>query len=401
MTTAPTPITAIALSCTLKASPAESSTDLLCQQILDALAEHDVEGTLIRVVDHDVKPGVTSDEGDGDAWPAIRQEILDADILVLGTPIWLGQPSSVCKRVLERMDAFISETDDGGRMVSMDKVAVLATVGNEDGAHAVAADTYQALIDVGFTIPPNGQAYWVGEAMGSTDYKDLDEPPEKVVADRHRRGPQRRPPGPAPPGRSVPGRRAGLADDAVAEVGHAVGDDDPDLLEGHGAGPMWSSRRTPPPRSTGATLSWISSTAPSWRSCWATSAPQAETYPSPATSRAWARAASTPSGTKRTCGLHRPSVGGSWVTTKIGASIGWPSAQPLAMSKVRRPLIMAPAPACHSSTIGRLASGGRSRSSDPTVSGPAPIQVNRAGPRRRAGWSVRHPGRRCSRRRTR
>ncbi len=175
------PITAVALSCTLKPSPAESSTDILLQQILDELATHDVEGTLIRVVDHDVKPGVSSDEGDGDAWPAIRQEVLDADILVLGTPIWMGQPSSICKRVLERMDAFISETDDGGRLISMDRVAVLATVGNEDGAHAVAAATYQALSDVGFTIPPNGQAYWVGEAMGSTDYKDLDEPPEKVV----------------------------------------------------------------------------------------------------------------------------------------------------------------------------------------------------------------------------
>jgi multimeric flavodoxin WrbA len=175
------PVTAIALSCTLKASPAESSTDVLLQQILDELATHDVEGALIRVVDHDVRPGVSSDEGDGDAWPAIRAEVLDADILVLGTPIWMGQPSSVCKRVLERMDAFISETDDGGRLISFDKVAVLATVGNEDGAHAVAAATYQALSDVGFTIPPNGQAYWVGEAMGSTDYKDLDEPPEKVV----------------------------------------------------------------------------------------------------------------------------------------------------------------------------------------------------------------------------
>ncbi len=174
-------ITAVALSCTLKPSPSESSTDLLCQQILDALGEHAVEGTLIRVVDHDVRPGVSSDEGDGDAWPALRQEVLDADILVLGTPIWMGQPSSVAKRVLERMDALIGETDDGGRMVSYDSVAVVATVGNEDGAHHVAAETYQALSDVGFTIPPNGQAYWVGEAMGSTDYQDLDEVPEKVT----------------------------------------------------------------------------------------------------------------------------------------------------------------------------------------------------------------------------
>lgn len=175
------PLTAIALSCTLKASPAESSTDLLCQQILDALADDGVEGSLIRVADHDIKPGVSSDEGDGDAWPALRQEVLDADILVLGTPIWMGQPSSVCKRVLERMDAFIGETDDGGRLVSYDSVAVVAAVGNEDGAHHVAAECYQALSDVGFTIPANGQAYWVGEAMGSTDYKDLDAPPEKVT----------------------------------------------------------------------------------------------------------------------------------------------------------------------------------------------------------------------------
>jgi predicted CoA-binding protein len=93
----------------------------------------------------------------------------------------MGQPSSVCKRVMERMDAFLSETDDQGRMVTMGKVAVVTTVGNEDGAHNVAGDVYQALVDVGFTIPPSAQAYWVGEAMGSTDYKDLDEIPEKVA----------------------------------------------------------------------------------------------------------------------------------------------------------------------------------------------------------------------------
>src|SRR6218665_3245757 len=109
-------VTALALNCTLTPSPDPSSTDLLCQQVLDALAEHDVDGALIRVVDHDVKPGVESDMGDGDDWPAIPERVLGADTLVLGTPIWMGQPSSVCKRVLERLDAFISETDDGGRM---------------------------------------------------------------------------------------------------------------------------------------------------------------------------------------------------------------------------------------------------------------------------------------------
>lgn len=175
------PLRALALSCTLKPGGEPSSTDLLCRRVLDALAGHDVEGELVRVVDHDVKPGVTSDEGDGDAWPALRRQVLDAQILVLGTPIWLGQPSSVCKRVLERMDAFLGETDDDDRMVSLDRVALVATVGNEDGAHHVAAELYQALSDVGFTVPANAQAYWVGEAMGSVDYKDLDPQPEEVA----------------------------------------------------------------------------------------------------------------------------------------------------------------------------------------------------------------------------
>ena len=71
---------------------------------------------VVRVANLDIKPGVTSDEGDGDAWPALRQQILSADVLILRTPIWLGQPSSVAKRVLERMDAFLEETDDKGRM---------------------------------------------------------------------------------------------------------------------------------------------------------------------------------------------------------------------------------------------------------------------------------------------
>ncbi len=98
----------------------------------------------------------------------------------MGTPIWLGQPSSVCKRALERMDAFLDETDDEGRMVSYGKVAAVAVVGNEDGAHHVCAELFQALNDVGFTIPANAGAYWVGEAMGSTNFVDLKKVPETV-----------------------------------------------------------------------------------------------------------------------------------------------------------------------------------------------------------------------------
>jgi hypothetical protein len=94
----------------------------------------------------------------------------------------MGQPSSVAKRILERMDAFLSETDDKGRMPATGKVALVAIVGNEDGAHHCHAECFQALNDVGFTIPANGGVYWVGEAMGSVNYVDLPEIPEAVDA---------------------------------------------------------------------------------------------------------------------------------------------------------------------------------------------------------------------------
>lgn len=175
-------LNAIALNCTLKAdAQAPSSTDAMIAVLRDAFARHDVVLTeTIRVAAHGIKPGVTSNEGEGDAWPALREKILDHDILIFGGPIWMGQVSSVGKRVLERMDAFLSETDDQGRMPSFSKVAVAAIVGNEDGAHFSSAQLFQALNDVGYTIPAVAACYWVGEAMGSTDFKDLDTVPDKV-----------------------------------------------------------------------------------------------------------------------------------------------------------------------------------------------------------------------------
>ena len=172
---------ALAINCTLKASPEESSCARMLGLIADALHEHGVATTTIRAVDLDIAPGVTSDEGDGDEWPGVREQILAAEIFVLGTPVWLGNPSSICRRVLERLDAFLGETDEEGRMISTDRVGVAATVGNEDGAHNVSAQVFQALSDVGFTIPAGGHAYWVGEAMGSVDFKDLTEVPDKVT----------------------------------------------------------------------------------------------------------------------------------------------------------------------------------------------------------------------------
>lgn len=175
------PLTAIALNCSLKPE-GESSTDVMLGLLKDALATHAVTLTeTIRIVAHDVKPGVSSDEGDGDAWPAIRAKILAADILIFGGPVWMGQIGSVAKRVLERMDAFLGETDDAGRMPSFGKVAVAAIVGNEDGAHFSTAQLFQSLNDTGWTIPATGAVYWVGEAYGKVDFKDLDAVPDSVT----------------------------------------------------------------------------------------------------------------------------------------------------------------------------------------------------------------------------
>ena len=176
-------LTALPLNCTLKADPGQkSSTDAMIEVLREPLTKAGVQvSETIRVAALNIKPGVTSDEGEGDDWPALRERILRHDILIFGGPIWLGQVGSVAKRVLERMDAFLDETDDQGRMPSYGKVAVAAIVGNEDGAHMSTSQIFQALNDVGWTIPAVAACYWVGEAMGSTDFKDLLKTPAKVT----------------------------------------------------------------------------------------------------------------------------------------------------------------------------------------------------------------------------
>ncbi|MDQ2878455.1 MAG: NAD(P)H-dependent oxidoreductase [Pseudomonadota bacterium] len=177
------PLKAIAINCTLKADPAKtSSTDAMIAVLEKHFAEVDVAVTeTVRVAALDIKPGVTSDEGDGDEWPALRAKILAHDILIFGGPVWMGQIGSVAKRVLERMDAFFDEADDKGRLPSYGKVAVAAIVGNEDGAHFSTAMLFQSLNDTGWTIPAVGAVYWVGEAYGAIDFKDLKVTPDKVT----------------------------------------------------------------------------------------------------------------------------------------------------------------------------------------------------------------------------
>ena len=97
----PASLKAFGLNCSLKPGSEPSSTEALMQQLFQELARHDVEGEIVRAADHDIRPGVSNDEGKGDAWPGLLQKVLDADIFVLGTPIWMGHPSSHAQRVLE------------------------------------------------------------------------------------------------------------------------------------------------------------------------------------------------------------------------------------------------------------------------------------------------------------
>jgi multimeric flavodoxin WrbA len=176
-------LSALALVCTLKPSPAPSSSDLLAGQLLAELERHGVTTSTVRVIDHDVKHSVEADAGDGDAWPAIREQIHAADILVLATPIWNGQPSSVAAKVYERLNAELSDTDDQGRTPLYGKVAAVVVVGNEDGSYHVAGITHQVLTDMGATVPAQPIVYWHGPTGGSADYLDLDEVPGNVQKD--------------------------------------------------------------------------------------------------------------------------------------------------------------------------------------------------------------------------
>ena len=171
---------ALALVCSLKPSPAKSSSQLIAEQVLSQLGELGGHRQIVRGVDLDVRPGGEADMGDGDEWPEIRRMVAEADILLLATPTWMGHMSSVAQRVLERLDAELSDTDAEGRPGLFGKVAIAAVVGNEDGAHKIIADLFQALNDVGFSVPAQGATYWNGEAMNPVDYNDLDATPEAV-----------------------------------------------------------------------------------------------------------------------------------------------------------------------------------------------------------------------------
>ncbi|TDD66425.1 flavodoxin family protein [Jiangella aurantiaca] len=163
---------AVLLNCTLKPSPQPSNTGALADVVAGSLRDDGVEVTAFRLADLKIPPGVQTDMGDGDDWPRVHEAILAAEILVVASPTWVGRPSSLAQRALERMDAMISETGDDGRPVAFDKVAGVVVTGNEDGAHHVISELCGGMVDIGFTIPAQAWTYWhLGPGPGP-DYLD-------------------------------------------------------------------------------------------------------------------------------------------------------------------------------------------------------------------------------------
>ena len=130
---------------------------------------------MFRLADLEIPPGVESDMGDGDEWPRVRESIVSSEILIVATPTWIGQPSSISKLALERMDAMLSETDDEERPIAFNRVAGVVVTGNEDGAHHVISEISGALVDIGFTIPGQSWTYWNRGPGPGDEYLDSEE----------------------------------------------------------------------------------------------------------------------------------------------------------------------------------------------------------------------------------
>lgn len=165
---------ALFINCTLKRTPDFSNTGALAEKAAAQLKYLGFETEVIRLNDYKVLTGNSSDEGDGDEWPQILEKIKACNIFVIATPIWMGHLASTSQKVIERLDAIFRDEDlsskENGQFMPYNKVAGCLVTGNEDGAHSCAAQVLWSLQEVGFTIPPNANAYWVGMAGGEKDY---------------------------------------------------------------------------------------------------------------------------------------------------------------------------------------------------------------------------------------
>lgn len=170
-------LSALFVNCTLKPSPQQSHTRLLIDNSVAIMEAQGVACEVVRAVDHDlasgVQPDMTEHGWDSDAWPAIQDQVMAADILVLGTPIWLGEKSSVCTQVVERLYGFSGELNDHGQYAYYGRVGGVLVTGNEDGIKHVAMNVLYSLQHLGYTIPPQADAGWIGEAGPGPSYGDV------------------------------------------------------------------------------------------------------------------------------------------------------------------------------------------------------------------------------------
>lgn len=167
---------AMFVNCTLTKSPGKSHTELLMQASMDIMKKQGVAVDYIRSVDHDIAQGVypdMRDKGwDKDEWPELFKKIIQADILVLAGPIWLGDNSSEMKKVIERLYAQSGELNDKNQSNYYGRVGGCLITGNEDGIKHCAMNVLYSLQHLGYTIPPQADAGWIGEAGPGASYGD-------------------------------------------------------------------------------------------------------------------------------------------------------------------------------------------------------------------------------------
>lgn len=161
---------ALFLNCTLKNGDEKSNTEALYEEVSSIFAKEGIESETVRVADYNISYGISEDEGEGDEWPLIFEKVKSADILVIGTPLWLGEKSSVASLVIERLYGGSGLTNDKGQSIYYNKVGGVVITGNEDGAKNAARSVLYAFSHIGFTVPPNVDTYWVGEAGPGASY---------------------------------------------------------------------------------------------------------------------------------------------------------------------------------------------------------------------------------------
>jgi len=165
---------ALYFNCTLKKSPGVSNTEGLVKISTTIMEKHGVDVEVIRPIDHDIATGVYPDmreQGwDTDEWPEIYKKVKAADILIIAGPIWLGDNSSVTKKIIERLYANSSELNDKGQYAYYGKAGGALITGNEDGIKHCAQNILYSLQHIGYAIPPQADAGWVGEAGPGPSY---------------------------------------------------------------------------------------------------------------------------------------------------------------------------------------------------------------------------------------